>query len=104
MTEEHVPAPAPAAPVQKYSAPAPDYAPPERGNNSEYSAAARVMVFRHTQAVGLHPLDPGVVAWGPWMVHAAVANFAPSLGAVASTGDTDAALAAAQPIIDGLAD
>jgi hypothetical protein len=70
----------------------------------EFSATDGVMVFRHTHAVSLHPLDPGVIAWGMSMAHAAVANFAPLLGAVASTGDSDSAFAAAQAIIDDLAD
>lgn len=69
----------------------------------EYSAADQVMVFRHTQAVSLYPLDPGVVAWGLSMVHAAVANFAQLLGATAATGDADAAFVDAQAIIVDLA-
>lgn len=69
----------------------------------EFGAAERVCVFRHTHAVSLNPLDPGVVAWSLSMVHAAVANFAPLLGEVASGGDVDAAMATARSIIDELA-
>jgi hypothetical protein len=69
----------------------------------EYSIDDQVMVFRHTHAVSLYPLDPSIIASGLSMVHADVANFAPVLGNVAATGDADASFAAAQAIVDELA-
>ncbi len=70
----------------------------------EFSATERVLVFRHSHAISLHPLDPGVVAWSLSMVHAAVANFAPLLGQVASGGDAAVAVESAQQIFDDLTD
>ncbi len=69
----------------------------------EFSAPHGVLVFRHSHAVSLHPLDPGVVAWSLSMVHAAVANFAPIIGQVAAGGDAERATEQAQSVIDSLA-
>jgi non-homologous end joining protein Ku len=42
-----------------------------------------VIVFRHTQAVSVRPLDPGVVAWTLAMIGAAVREFGDLVEAVA---------------------
>lgn len=39
------------------------------------------VVFRYNQAVSVHPLDPGVVAWSLSMIHHAVTRFGPLVDA-----------------------
>jgi hypothetical protein len=42
----------------------------------EVSESAGAVVFRYVQAVSVHPLDPGVVAWPLSMIHFAVVYYA----------------------------
>jgi len=43
----------------------------------ELGESVSTVVFRHTQALSVHPLDPGVVAWPLSMIHHAVTRFGP---------------------------
>ena len=49
----------------------------------ETAPTTSVVVFRHTQAVSIRPLDPGVVAWTLAMVGSAVEAFGDLVEAVA---------------------
>jgi hypothetical protein len=49
----------------------------------ETAPATDVVVFRHTQAVSIRPLDPGVVAWTLAMIGSAVEEFGDLVEAVA---------------------
>jgi hypothetical protein len=59
----------------------------------EFSEAASAVVFRHVQALSVHPLDPAVVAWPLSMIHYAVSHYAPMIAAVAGGQDLDTAVA-----------
>ncbi|MDT4899536.1 MAG: hypothetical protein QOJ78_466 [Pseudonocardiales bacterium] len=50
----------------------------------EFSEAAEAVVFRHVQALSVHPLDPAVIAWPLSMIHYAVSHYAPIIASVAS--------------------
>jgi hypothetical protein len=45
----------------------------------ELSEHNEVMVFRHTHAISVRPLDPGVIAWTWAMIRSAVIEFGPLL-------------------------
>lgn len=45
----------------------------------ELSERNEVMVFRHTHAISVRPLDPGVIAWTWAMIRSAVLEFSPLL-------------------------
>lgn len=68
----------------------------------EMNEHARVVAFRHTHAVDVHPLDPGVVAWTLSMVSAAVREFGDGVEQVASGADVDEVFAAASAHLDTL--
>jgi hypothetical protein len=59
----------------------------------EFSEAAASVVFRHIQAVSVHPLDPAVVAWPLSMIHYAVTRYGPLVAAVAGGQDLATAVA-----------
>lgn len=63
---------------------------------------ATAVAFRHTHAVNVRPLDPGVIAWTLSMAAAAITTFGEVLEGVGSTGDLEAAFAAADRILDSL--
>lgn len=58
----------------------------------EFSEAASAVVFRHVQAVSVHPLDPAVIAWPLSMIHYAVKHYTPLIAAVAGGADLDEAV------------
>jgi hypothetical protein len=68
----------------------------------EMNEHARVVVFRHTHAVNVYPLDPGVVAWTMSMVSAAVREFGGGVERVGAGADVDEVFAAARLHLDAL--
>jgi len=69
----------------------------------EMNEHARVVVFRHTHAVTVHPLDPGVVAWTVSMVSAAVREFGDGVERVGAGADVDEVFADARVLLDSFA-
>ena len=49
----------------------------------EYSERNEVVAFRHTHAISVRPLDPGVIAWAWSMIRTAVVEFGPLVERVA---------------------
>lgn len=47
----------------------------------ELGESVATVVFRYNQAVSVHPLDPGVVAWSLSMIHHAVVRLGPLVAA-----------------------
>ena len=58
----------------------------------ELSEPNRVVVFRHTHAINVQPLDPGVIAWTLTMIRSATQGFGDLVEAVAGGLDLTTAL------------
>lgn len=58
----------------------------------EIAVADLAVAFRHTHAVGIRPLDPGVIAWSLTMIRSAIEQFGDLVEAVASGFDVSEAM------------
>lgn len=70
----------------------------------EFAEAHGVVVFRHTHAVSVRPLDPGVIAWTWSMIGSSVAEFGPLVREVCRGGDPDDAIVAMTERFAGFAE
>ena len=70
----------------------------------EYAEGGGVVAFRHTHAVSVRPLDPGVMAWTWSMIRSAIDEFGGVVRDVCAGADVDEAITAMNARFAGFVD
>jgi len=70
----------------------------------ELSERNEAIVFRHTHAISVRPLDPGVIAWSWAMIRSAVIEFGPLVERVAAGLELEVGVTSMDELLSSFSD